>query len=344
MGVNASNPATRPRRRPGAARGDRVQRVDADRGDQRRDHQEAHDRRDDRLRERRRAVVGARELLQPDARHDQLGGHDHRAPSERRRAPEVAEVDDERVAQQRAHVARRPSSSSITQRAAGQLPVGLGDARDGLLDLVRRHGGVGDPKRALAALDQEVGALDEDHAALARRRAASARDVACPRAGRPRGSSRPAGSTKRGVGEVRARAPRRSRRGARAARAFTVSIERVDRARVAELGHDRLGDHVRRDVGARWPACGSRRSGPPGRPGSRRGCRGRPSSRTRTRRPRVPRLVEREHRRERLALEAQLHVGVVLEDREAVLARRARAAAGASRATACSRPGSGSWG
>ena len=104
--------------------------------------------------------------------------------------------------------------------------------------------------------------------------------------------------------------------------AFTVAIERSIAPECAELGDDRLRHHARRDVGARWPACGSRRSCPPGRPGSRPGCRGTRSSRTTMRRRRCRRSSSESIVGMRLALEAQLHVGVVLEDREAVLGRQ----------------------
>ena len=79
------------------------------------------------------------------------------------------EEDAQRVAEERSHVARLPELKLIHAARAGQLAIGIGHARDALLDLVGGHGGVGDPKGALAALDQEVGALHEDHAALARR-------------------------------------------------------------------------------------------------------------------------------------------------------------------------------
>ena len=82
-----------------------------------------------------------------------------------------------------------------------------------------------------------------------------------PRAGRPTGSSRPRAPRSAASGSSRSSAAQSTSRRSRSA-SFTVSIERVDGARAAELGHDRLRHHARRDVGARWPACGSRRSGP----------------------------------------------------------------------------------
>ena len=62
----------------------------------------------------------------------------------------------------------------------------------------------------------------------------------------------------------------------------------VDGTRVAELGDDRLGHHVRRDVGLGGLLADCRDRVRWARPGSRPGCRGRPSSRTRTRRRRRP--------------------------------------------------------
>src|SRR3954470_13194690 len=45
---------------------------------------------------------------------------------------------------------------------------GLREARDALVDLVRRHARVGQPQRVAAAVEQEVRALDEQHLALRR--------------------------------------------------------------------------------------------------------------------------------------------------------------------------------
>ena len=87
--------------------------------------------------------------------------------------------------------------------------------------------GVGDPQRALAALEQEVGALHEDHAALARGRLERA-PRRCPRAGPPRGSSRPRASRSgRRAGGARARPPwRRGARGARPSRSRSSARSR----------------------------------------------------------------------------------------------------------------------
>src|SRR3954463_4236230 len=46
---------------------------------------------------------------------------------------------------------------------------GVSEARDALVDLLRRHARVGQPQRVQAAVEQEVRALDEQHLALGRR-------------------------------------------------------------------------------------------------------------------------------------------------------------------------------
>ena len=87
-----------------------------------------------------------------------------------------------------------------------------------------------------------------------------------------------------------------------------------------ELVHDRLGDHVRRDVGVGRDALDllDQRGGPDevadaDARADRLGERGRVDD--------LARVVLREHRRQRLALEADRDVRVVLEDREVVLGR-----------------------
>ena len=52
-------------------------------------------------------------------------------------------------------------------RRAAQAVVGLGQAADALVDLLGRDAGVGQAQRVAPALEQEVRALDEGHAALA---------------------------------------------------------------------------------------------------------------------------------------------------------------------------------
>ena len=49
-----------------------------------------------------------------------------------------------------------------------QGPDGLGELGDALVDLLRGHARVREAQRVLAALEQEVGALDEQHVALGR--------------------------------------------------------------------------------------------------------------------------------------------------------------------------------
>ena len=139
----------------------------------------------------------------------------------------------------------------------------------------------------------------------------------CPRRGRARGSSRPRGRRTRPRGSAR-----RSAATSASQRAFssplTNSMLRSSAPERAELEHDRLGQHVRRDVGLVGPLgelrdllrgpgqvadadAGADRLGEGGGVDHLAGA------------------VELQHRLQRLALEGQLAVGVVLEDPEVVL-------------------------
>src|SRR2546421_12692817 len=62
--------------------------------------------------------------------------------------------------------ARSPSARASSGRIRGgggglHLGIGLGEAADALLDLLRGDAGVGEAQARLAALEDEVGALDE---------------------------------------------------------------------------------------------------------------------------------------------------------------------------------------
>ena len=132
---------------------------------------------DDRLGRGWRGVEAARELLHSDAHHDQVRPAPPRRPRARGRCRRAA-VDAEPSREQRAEMSRaRASSSRVTPAGrAGAPPLPASSARAAarraiaLVDLVRRDARVGDAQRALAALEQEVRALDEQHAALAWRR------------------------------------------------------------------------------------------------------------------------------------------------------------------------------
>ena len=267
----------------------RVERVDADGADQRGDHQEAH------------AVgiaVSARhgeesyaagQLLQPDALHDQVHGHDDR----RGEGEEGAEVRGgrRRARRRRGRRCREGRASSKPLTPAGRAALPRRSRR------ARRRGGrwpprsdrAGPPNRRAGTSCRRPRAgsrvpLTNTTPRSARGRLDGARRR-CPRAGPPRGSSPPPGGTKRGVGEVLL-----ERGGGGVAplaeRGLHGGDRAVDRARRAELGHDRLGHHARGDVGAGGRAADARRWSWPGPPGSPRGCRGTPSSRRTTRTPR----------------------------------------------------------
>ena len=64
----------------------------------------------------------------------------------------------------------RSSGRLRRRRRSGHRVVGVGEPLDPFVDLVQGDAGVGEAQRVVAALEQEVRALDERHAALAARR------------------------------------------------------------------------------------------------------------------------------------------------------------------------------
>ena len=239
----------------------------------------------------------------------------------------------------------RSSSAPAPRRRplAAPLGVGLGEPLDAGLDLLGGHARVRQAQCATAALEHEVVPLTNcDAAARPPRR--TARRHRCRREGRPTGSSRRRARRSARRGDARASASRRASAARSRSASRTVSIERSMRARAAELVDDRPGDHVRRDVGAGRALRPRVRSARRDRPGSRRGSPGRPSLRTTTRRRRavaesIESIVGSVSPRE-----AQRDVGVVLEDREPVLASELEQPLALGAPRACSRPGCGSWG
>ena len=238
---------------------------------------------------------------QPQRRRDGLGP---------RRSRTAAARGDPRAA--------RPLLGSIRPlggRAGAEAVQRTGDTGDTLGDLLRRHRGEGEPDAVLAALQHEVGAGDEaDALALClgqqRGRVAALREVEPEEVAA-------AGDDELGLGDLLPQGCD-ERVAALAQRPLDELDVAVKRPGAAQLQHDRLGQHVGRDVGL---------VGPPGQlgdlpigagqvadahPGADRlGERGGVDDAAGT--------VHREHRLQRLALEGQLPVGIVLEDPEAML-------------------------
>ena len=120
---NSGVKASKPDRKAWLARGrspEAMERsVDADRGDDRRDHKEVHHRGHGRLRDARRVVVGPRDHLEPDALDHQVHRHHHRG-RQHDEDPGVPEEDAEGVSKQLGYVARPRELDHATAPASSR--------------------------------------------------------------------------------------------------------------------------------------------------------------------------------------------------------------------------------
>ena len=229
--------------------------------DQRGDDQQAEQAGDRVLGGRRRGVVRGRELLQPDPRHDQLHRHhDRRGHGQQR--PQVlvdtTSASREELRSGRAGAPVEPRGPAFTQRcrpargrpsARRATPSSICSARDAR---------VGDPEELLSPPSSRKSVPFTKTTPRPPRRRLDRADVGALGQVDPQEVAA-LGGGELGVGQLALERGAQSV-AALAQRVFTVSIERVDRARLAELGDDRLRDHAGGDVGLGGDLAGCRRS------------------------------------------------------------------------------------